>query len=344
MSETTAVELVDRYLGVVGPFLPAGQRADILAEIREALLSRLEERQRQLGRALTQEETEDVLKAYGHPLAVAAPYGAPRPLIGPVVLPWYWLVLRVVLAIAWIGSLVHAGIAFASGDTLGHLLGQLAQAVLSATIQVTGTVTIIAMVLDRLGAGVQLAQGFSHMQASWRPRDLPRPIAPVTVPSVTGWTVTGDLIWVGLVTLWATGALDSIVAPLSAVTHLQLAPIVLSFRWPLLAAVIVHTVLHVMSQLQAQPKLRPVLYVIFYAVVLAALAVLLRHWPWVEVVGLPAAAAAGVAHGMNTALGITWGVVTFVVVGGLLWNVAALRGGRKAAADPGGAGRPDMAR
>jgi len=344
MSETTTSELVGRYLGVVGTLLPARQRADILAEIKDALLSRLEERQAQLGRALTQEETEDLLKTYGHPLAVAAPYGAPRPLIGPVVLPWYWLVLRVVLAISWIGSLLHAGIAFASGDTLGHLLGQLAQALLSATIQVTGTVTIIAVMLDRLGAAEMLAQGFKHLQTTWRPRDLPRPLAPPAVPAVTGWTVTWDLIGVGLVTLWASGALDAILVPLSAVTHLQPAAIVLGLRWPLLAAVVVYTVLQIMSVLQAWPKLRTVLYVLFYAAVLAGLVVLLRYWPWFEVVDLPTAAAAGLAHGMNTGLGITWGLVTLSTVGGLSWNVAALRGQRQAAAGPVGAGRSDMAR
>jgi len=344
MSEKTASELVDRYLGVVGTLLPAGQRADILAEIKDALLSRLEERQAQLGRALTQEETEDVLKAYGHPVAVAAQYSAPRPLIGPVVLPWFWLVLRVVLAISWIGSVVHAGIAFASGDPVGHLLGQLAQALLSATVQVTGTVTIIAVVLDRLGAAALLSQGFSHMQATWRPRDLPRPTATPAVPTVTGWTVTWDLIGVGLVALWASGELDTVLAPLSTVTHLQPAAIVLAIRWPLLAAVIVYTLLQVMAALQAQPRLRAVLSVILYAAVLAGLGVLLRHWPWVEAVGVPPAAAAAVAHGMNTALGITWGLVALSTVGALLWSVAALRSERKAAVDPGGTGRPDLAR
>src|ERR1700722_4196031 len=100
----TTMDLIDRYLDTVRLFLPLSQRDDITAELRDVLLTRCEEREAELGRPLKRAEQEAVLKAFGHPLVVAARYGSQQYLIGPDLYPAYRFVLLLVL-----GALVLAG-------------------------------------------------------------------------------------------------------------------------------------------------------------------------------------------------------------------------------------------
>jgi hypothetical protein len=59
------MELVDRYLGAVKSYLPQTEKTqhdDIIAELKDGLLSRMEERESELGRALTEEEQRGIVK------------------------------------------------------------------------------------------------------------------------------------------------------------------------------------------------------------------------------------------------------------------------------------------
>ena len=69
------MELLDRYLQAVKKHLPWKRQDDIIAELRANLESQLEERESELGRALSKQEMEDWLKGLGHPMLVAAKYG-----------------------------------------------------------------------------------------------------------------------------------------------------------------------------------------------------------------------------------------------------------------------------
>src|SRR5688572_31859062 len=66
--------LVDHYLLHLKSLLPAKQRDDIAAELRESIRSAVEEREREQGRALTDAELNDVLRGFGHPIVVAGRY------------------------------------------------------------------------------------------------------------------------------------------------------------------------------------------------------------------------------------------------------------------------------
>jgi hypothetical protein len=57
--------LVDHYLLHLKSLLPAKQREDIAAELRGSILSAVEERERDLARALTDVELNDVLRGFG---------------------------------------------------------------------------------------------------------------------------------------------------------------------------------------------------------------------------------------------------------------------------------------
>src|SRR4051812_36607085 len=106
------MDLLDRYLGAVSALLPHDQREDIIAEPRDILLDRFEEKESALGRPLTEAEREAELKAYGPPVAVAGRYDKHQQLIGPRIYPYYVFALKGGLLVAAIASVA---LAFANG-------------------------------------------------------------------------------------------------------------------------------------------------------------------------------------------------------------------------------------
>ena len=90
------MEILDRYLQAVKFWLPSSQH-DVVAEIRDDIRSEVEERETVLGRSLNEGEWEGLLKRRGRPLLVAEKYLPQRSLIGPVLFPAYWFVLKIVL-------------------------------------------------------------------------------------------------------------------------------------------------------------------------------------------------------------------------------------------------------
>lgn len=94
------MDLVDNYVRAVAKALPEEQREDISRELSEDIRSEVEDRQRELGRELTQAEREALLKQRGNPLVLAARYRQDhrsltigRELVGPVLFPFYVKVL-----------------------------------------------------------------------------------------------------------------------------------------------------------------------------------------------------------------------------------------------------------
>jgi hypothetical protein len=165
------MDIFDRYLGEVGRYLPPAGRNDILAEISEALHCDAEERERELGRPLTEDEAATLVKAYGYPKIVAARYGPQQYLIGPDLFPFYFSTTRLVLAIV-------LGLELASA-TVAALLDHASLATflrgVSPTVSVIfwtfGVVTLVFAAIERTSAkaGVFRALGIDK----WDPRALP---------------------------------------------------------------------------------------------------------------------------------------------------------------------------
>ncbi|HTG36709.1 MAG TPA: hypothetical protein VLB76_27640 [Thermoanaerobaculia bacterium] len=114
------MKLLDRYLQAVRGLLPKGQQDDIIQELSDAILSRMEDQEAELGRPLTEAEQETILNRYGSPMQVAGRYQTAqhsvafgRQLIGPVLFPLYIKILLLNLAITIVVSGV-AAVAFAS--------------------------------------------------------------------------------------------------------------------------------------------------------------------------------------------------------------------------------------
>jgi hypothetical protein len=93
------MDLIERYLNAIRRNLPSRNADDIVAELRDALASRIEDREEALGRPLTPGETEAIIKDFGHPLVVAARFGRQQWLIGPDAFPFYLSVARIVLLV-----------------------------------------------------------------------------------------------------------------------------------------------------------------------------------------------------------------------------------------------------
>ena len=144
------MDMVERYLDAVAAQLSADERDDIVAELRDLILSRIEAKEETLGRALTDDEKEAILKEIGHPLVVAARYRkGPDALIGPELFP-YWLygvkagilVLLVIHGLSLFVTLIsgpHDG---------GRVIGQAFHSFFGAGLTLIGALTLAGAIME----------------------------------------------------------------------------------------------------------------------------------------------------------------------------------------------------
>ncbi|HLJ47824.1 MAG TPA: hypothetical protein VKU01_17530 [Bryobacteraceae bacterium] len=163
------MELLDRYLNAVKPFLPKKQQDDIIKELSENILSRVEDKEADLGRPLTEDEQVELLNSYGHPMLLAMRYRPQHSLIGPTVFPFYCFAILIALAITAVFYVL--GILTLAGQ--GASAKQIIDAALQfphAALPAVGWVTI-------LFAAAELWLSKSHflekLAAKWNARSLP---------------------------------------------------------------------------------------------------------------------------------------------------------------------------
>lgn len=157
-------ELLELYLAAVAASLPRSQQDDIIAELRDLLLTKIEAREAALGRALTRQEGEALLNDFGHPLEVAGRYARTQHLIGPAIYPFYIYglkaVLAIVAAIGVIGLLLNLIITGRGGFPVWNLAPSLLIAF--------AAVTLTSALIERFGKGVRYLR-------PWRPGQFPSP-------------------------------------------------------------------------------------------------------------------------------------------------------------------------
>ena len=144
------MDMIDQYLDAVAAQLPEDERDDIIAELRDLILNRFEDKESELGRALNDEERLEILRQIGHPLVVAARYRkGPDTLIGPELFPYWLFAVKVGLVI----------LAFMTGIALlvyllsegGHVHRGISQALHDffwAGLSLVGAVTLIGAFLE----------------------------------------------------------------------------------------------------------------------------------------------------------------------------------------------------
>ena len=160
------MELIDRYLQSVKWMLPRKQQEDVVRELNDEILSRVEEKETALGRPLNEDEQVAVLKQMGHPMLVASRYRTQRYLINPAIFAIYWMVLRLILAIVFVAMAIAAVSVAAAGQGLSQALGIILRYPLTA-LSVFAWVTTIFVILD-------IVQVKFDFFGKWDPRTLPK--------------------------------------------------------------------------------------------------------------------------------------------------------------------------
>ncbi len=159
--------LLDQYLKAVAAQLPKDVRDDIVAELKDMILTRFEAKEEELGRPLTEAEQEAILREVGHPLSVAGRYhtGANH-LIGPELYPYWWFTVKVGVAAMVCITVMIAIIQMLFGDAEpSQAFGRIIHNVISSTISVVGIATIGAFILER-------QPNKPKFMTEWRVKDL----------------------------------------------------------------------------------------------------------------------------------------------------------------------------
>lgn len=161
------MDLIDRYLNAVAAQLPQDERADITAELRDLILSRFEAKEEALGRALTEDEQEAILREIGHPLVVAARYRkGPDSLVGPELFP-YWLfgVKAGLMVLAAVFALTLFIRVVSGSDNFGQDIAHAFHGFFGAGLTLIGAATLAAAIFEH--QGIRPA-----WLTKWRVRDL----------------------------------------------------------------------------------------------------------------------------------------------------------------------------
>jgi hypothetical protein len=218
---TSSSNLIDRYMAAIARELPDAQRVDITAELRDALMSRIEAKEEALSRPLTRDELEAELIAFGNPLSVAGRYRKTQHLIGPDVFPFWWAGLRAALLIVGAVYLVLAILAVVGGADTASLVDKASPSLSVALVFTFGAVTLVCAAIERFGKPGMLMR--------FRPSQLP----PVKGRSRRRFEILVELLMGFAALLWWLGVLRfSRFMPLGSL-QVELASVWTDWFWPI---------------------------------------------------------------------------------------------------------------
>jgi len=164
------MKLIDRYLNAVRIWLPAAKQDDIIEELADDLHSRINERAAELERELDEAEVAAILKRLGRPEHVASHYHQPQWLIGPLFLPGYFFLLK--LVVLWILVPIFAvvgPIALLQAASPVTALFSTAWHFFMWTVFTIGVLTVQFAIIERLSHNRP-----DSRDDKWDPRQLPR--------------------------------------------------------------------------------------------------------------------------------------------------------------------------
>jgi hypothetical protein len=329
------MDLVDRYVRAVAKALPETQREDIIGELTEDIRSEMEDRQRELGRPLTNEEVETLLKKRGNPLLIAAKYRQDHgsvsfgpQLIGPELFPFYTKVLSFNLGL----SFLVIGTIFTVLALTGQKIGfndVVSTCLLQLFIQL-GIVTLIFSLVQKhltkhpdrwhlkgMGGGVALDLNIE--------RDIERQILrdmKCWGPPVSRFESFSIIVACAVAIAWITGAQNYpflILGPTAA--FLKLAPIWYQVYFPILMLTVAEVVRAVINL--AQPdwvRFRAIVRVLLHAGGLAVTYWLMRAGSWVTSGDVTGEKAGDLAHTVD----VVNQVFHYALIGALVLSAGML--------------------
>ncbi|MCB9135388.1 MAG: hypothetical protein H6636_08170 [Anaerolineales bacterium] len=158
------MELIERYLQEIGRNLPRNQRADILSELRSALMDTLDAR----GDDPSEEAIVQVIKEMGAPEKVAASYHPQgQYLIGPALYPTFKLVLGIVFTAVTGAQLLAMVIALSLEHEAVSFFNEFA-GIINSLPAALGMVVIVFALLERYGVRTD------REETVFDPRKLPQ--------------------------------------------------------------------------------------------------------------------------------------------------------------------------
>ena len=305
------MDLLDRYLTAIRWNLPRGANADdVIAELRDVIGSRQEDREAALDRPLSTQEVSALLRDFGHPLVVAARYGTQHSLIGPDLFPFYWFALKVVLAISLAIDLVTSAIgAISRGDSLVHAMSHAASGAWWTLLANAGLVTLVFAVVERTG-------WLTTYLRDWKPEDLPD-LGAVGAKPKSAWEAMFEVA-VGIAfIMWWVGIIH---VPLVHVDAKALTltpdPIWMALWAPILALAVAQLVSNLVQWLRPRwTAVRATLSLATTAGALALLVILYRtgHWVTASSATIPADNLAEIDRSTNV------GIHYAIIVVGAIW-------------------------
>lgn len=318
------MDLVDRYLGAIARQLPEAQKADVSAELRDVLLSQIEEAEAGLGRPMTRDEVEALLVRFGHPLTVAGRYRKVQHLIGPEVFPFWWAGLKVSLLIVAGLYAVLIGVEILGGETRGRALDRAEPSLGATLIFAFGAVTLVCALIERFGKTAILTR--------WKPSDLPPPQGRTR----SQFDIILEIGMEAVFLLWWTGQLRFAAFMPEHGPNIALAEVWRDWFWPIVAYSAFGLVVNLLALVR--PGRRRTVQALLLARNVAGAAILTGVYQaghWLEVSSAAwspeaqAMAAENFDRGMR--IGIGCGIAVFLLMAGLsLWRL-------RSATDAGGA-------
>lgn len=258
------MDLIDIYLNAIRWNLPGAKADDIIAELRDLIASRIEDREEALDRPLTRDETSALLCEFGHPLIVASRYGTQQWLIGPEIFPFYFFALKITLAIS-AAMLLAVGVVrtiFAERSTVQAFV-QSIDGMWWNLLAGAALVTLIFAILERTGWLTK------HLQR-WRPEQLPD-LKDLRLKPKSLWETCFEAAMSLAFLLWWTGVIH-LPAAMRPGMAVEFAPVWTQLWWPIFAIVAGRLLLNLIQL--ARPRWRSLQALIATATTVAALAVL----------------------------------------------------------------------
>lgn len=250
------MELLDRYVQAVGKYLPRKRRDDIVAELRANILEQAEDKEAELGRPLTLDEEEVLLKQHGRPMLVAARYLPQQYLIGPTTFPYYIFALKTFIPLLLlVYTIANAAVFVNEPVTVSRIVGMLANYPMLA-INTAVWITAIAAVVEFTHAKV-----LKDKESDWSPRKLPA----VEAKSEYKRSHTiFELIGSGFLVLWLLAIRHNpflLLGPgAAALEYVQTAPIWHTAYWLFLALAVAQWTIEMIAFVQpAWRRVRPAL-------------------------------------------------------------------------------------
>lgn len=158
--------MLEDYLRAVSRLLPRSKRDDIVAELRDEILTRIEAKEAELGRSLSDAETEQLLRDFGHPIVVAARYrDGPQYGVGPALYPYWAFAVRFAVIIQVCISVIVFVARVLSGGDVAEAVGSAIGSGITGVMTLIGFATVAAWLVERKGIKVDYLN-------TWRVQDL----------------------------------------------------------------------------------------------------------------------------------------------------------------------------